>query len=74
MIMPAKKPPVAKGKAVPPKGKGGLGETKRSARAVPSKGKPAATTKGGTSDKQMAARDKFKEMIAKKKEAAAKKK
>ena len=30
--------------------------------------------KGGASDKQTAARDKFKEMIAKKKEAAAKKK
>ena len=35
---------------------------------VPPKGK------GGASDKQIAARDKFKEMIAKKKEAAAKKK
>jgi hypothetical protein len=30
--------------------------------------------KGGATDKQAAARDKFKEMIAKKKEAAAKKK
>jgi hypothetical protein len=49
--MAAKKPPVAKGKAVPfPQGK------------------------GGASDKQVAARNKFKEMIAKKKEAAAKKK
>jgi hypothetical protein len=37
-------------------------------KAVPPKGKV-----GGT-DKQAAARDKFKEMIAKKKEAAAKKK
>jgi hypothetical protein len=46
----AKKPPVAKGKPVPPKGKGGV------------------------SDAQASARDKFKEMIAKKKEAAAKKK
>jgi hypothetical protein len=48
--MAAKKPPVAKGKAVPPKGK------------------------GGATDNQVAARNKFKEMIAKKKEAAAKKK
>ena len=48
--MVAKKPPVAKGKAVPPKGKGDV------------------------SDAQASARDKFKEMIAKKKEAAAKKK
>jgi hypothetical protein len=48
--MPAKKPPVAKGKAVPPKGK-----------PVSPKGK------GGATDKQAAARDKFKEMIAKKK-------
>ena len=55
--MPAKKPPVAKGKAVPPKGK-----------PVPPKGK------GGVSDAQASARDKFKEMIATKKEAAAKKK
>ena len=46
--MAAKKPPVAKGKAVPPKDK-----------PVPPKGK------GGASDKQAAARDKFKEMIAK---------
>ena len=44
------KPPVAKGKPVPPKGK------------------------GGASDKQIAARDAFKEMIAKKKASAAKKK
>jgi hypothetical protein len=47
--MAAKKPPVAKGKAVPPKGK-----------PVPPKGK------GGVSDAQASARDKFKEMIAKK--------
>jgi hypothetical protein len=42
----------------------------------PAKGKAAAPAKGkaGASDKQTAARDKFKEMIAKKKEAAAKKK
>jgi hypothetical protein len=65
MIMPAKKPPVAKGKAVPPKGK-----------PVPAKGKaaPPVKGKGGVSDAQASARDKFKEMIAKKKEAAAKKK
>jgi hypothetical protein len=56
--MAAKKPPVAKGKAVPPKGKP----------VPPPKGK------GGVSDAQASARDKFKEMIAKKKEAAAKKK
>jgi hypothetical protein len=37
-------------------------------KAVPPKGKPSGT------DKQAAARDKFKEMIAKKKESAAKKK
>ena len=48
--MAAKKPPVAKGKAVPPK------------------------RKGGPSQKQTAARDAFKEMIAKKKASAAKKK
>jgi hypothetical protein len=57
--MPAKKPPIAKGKAIPPKGK---------SKPVPPKGK------GGVSDAQASARDKFKEMIAKKKEAAAKKK
>lgn len=62
--MAAKKPPVAKGKAVPPKGK-----------AVPPKGKPVPPKgKGGVSDAQASARDKFKEMIANKKEAAAKKK
>jgi hypothetical protein len=40
------------------------------------KGKPAPPVKGkaGVSDKQAEARDRFKEMIAKKKEAAAKKK
>jgi hypothetical protein len=54
--MAAKKPPVAKGKAVPPKGN------------------QFPKGKGGATDKQVAARDKFKEMIAKKKEAAAKKK
>ena len=61
--MAVKKPPVAKGKAVPPKS----GE-RHSTQPVPPKGK------GGASDKQTAARDKFKEMIVKKKEAAAKKK
>jgi hypothetical protein len=53
--MAAKKPPVAKGKAVPPKGK-------------PVKEKVVSVML------KLAARDKFKEMIAKKKEAAAKKK
>ena len=48
-------------KAIPPKGKG----------MPPAKGKEVPAGKG--SDKQAAARDKFKEMIAKKKEAAAKK-
>jgi hypothetical protein len=54
-----------KKKPVPPKGK-----------PVPPKGKSAASVKGkdGASNKQAAARDKFKEMIAKKKEAAAAKK
>jgi hypothetical protein len=54
-----------KKKAIPPK-----------KAVLPAKGKAAAPTKGkaGASNKQAAARDKFKEMIAKKKEAAAKKK
>jgi hypothetical protein len=54
-----------KKKAIPPK------------KAVPpAKGKatPPVKGKGGASAKQTEARDKFKEMIAKKKEAAAKKK
>jgi hypothetical protein len=59
--MPAKKAPV--GKRKPPIAKGTVAK-----KPVPPKGK------GGASDKQTAARDKFKEMIAKKKEAAAKKK
>ena len=63
--MAVNKPPVAKGKPVPPKS-GGRGPV--TTMPVPPKGK------GGASDKQLAARDKFKEMIAKKKEAAAKKK
>lgn len=40
----------------------------------PKKAVPPAKGKGGASTKQTEARDKFKEMIAKKKEAAAKKK
>jgi hypothetical protein len=54
-----------KKKAIPPK------------KAVsPAKGKaaPPVKGKGGATDKQSEARDRFKEMIAKKKEAAAKKK
>ena len=58
-IPPKKAVPPAKGKAAPPV-----------------KGKPASPVKGkgGASAKQTEARDKFKEMITKKKEAAAKKK
>ena len=58
-IPPKKAVPPAKGKAAPPV-----------------KGKPAPPVKGkdGASAKQTEARDRFKEMIAKKKEAAAKKK
>jgi hypothetical protein len=58
-IPPKKAVPPAKGKAVPP-----------------AKGKAAPPVKGkdGASAKQTEARDRFKEMIAKKKEAAAKKK
>jgi hypothetical protein len=40
----------------------------------PKKAATSAKGKGGASPKQTEARDKFKEMIAKKKEAAAKKK
>jgi hypothetical protein len=40
----------------------------------PKKAVPPAKGKGGASTKQTEARDKFKEMIAKKKDAAAKKK
>ena len=44
-------------------------------KAAPPKGKPVPPKrKGGVSDAQARARDKFKAMIAKKKEAAAKKK
>lgn len=50
------------GKAIPPKGKS----------MPPAKGKEIPA--GKSSDKQAAARDNFKEMIAKKKETAAKKK
>jgi len=58
-IPPKKAVPPAKNKAVPP-----------------AKGKAAPPVKGkdGASAKQTEARDRFKEMIAKKKEAAAKKK
>ena len=58
-IPPKKAVPPAKGKAAPP-----------------AKGKPAPPVKGksGATDKQAEAREKFKEMIAKKKADAAKKK
>ena len=54
-----------KKKAIPPK---------KAVRPAKGKAVPPAKGKAGVSDKQTAARDKFKEMIAKKKEAAAKKK
>jgi hypothetical protein len=74
--MAAKKPPVAKGKAVPPKGKVAA-RNKFTDKQVAARNKftdkqVAASNK--FTDKQVAARNKFKEMIAKKKEAAAKKK
>lgn len=42
-------------------------------KAIPPKAAPAPKGKAGATDKQAAARDKFKEMIAKKKEAPKKK-
>ena len=47
---------------------------KKEAPAAKGKMKPEMKGKAGATDKQATARDKFKEMIAKKKEAAAKKK
>jgi len=47
---------------------------KKAAPATKGKAVPPVKGKAGVSDKQAAARDRFKEMITKKKEAAAKKK